>query len=277
LLAALTLSLVALLAAPRPAAAQATPAATPATPAPAPAPASAAALVEQGVAAYEEADFDGALAAFDRAEAAGLDRALLVRSIAHRVLIAHASSDAATLETQALRLVSLDPEALRSEASPGLVRALEGARSRADGIVRLSIVHEVADGALQLRARVDGDVAGMVREVRLRARRGDGEMVEAVGGVVRLPGATTDDVGVVADCTGPGGAVLAALGTEAAPHSLAAAIAQQIVASPSDDTALHVGLGVGAAVLVVAAVIIAVVVVDANAATAQLSGPVVEW
>lgn len=268
---ALSLALTTLLLAPpRSAAAQATPPTAATGP-------GAAALVDQGVAAYEEADFDGALAAFDRAEAAGLDRALLVRSIAHRVLIAHASSDASTLETQALRLVSLDPEALRSEASPGLVRALESARARADGVVRLSIVHAVVEGALQLRARVDGDVAGMVREVRLRARRGEGELVEAVNGVVTLPGSTTDGVVVVADCTGPGGAVLATLGTDREPHSLSAEIARQIVASPRDDTALIAGLAIGGALAVVAAIVVAVVVVDANASTAQLSGPVVEW
>ena len=241
------------------------------------------ALVDRGVAAYEEADFDGALAAFREAEAAGLDRAQLVRVLAHRVLIAHASEDAPTLEREALRLVSLDPEALRDQASPALVRALEAARARADGLVRLRVTHEVAGDGLALRARVEGDVAGLVSQVHLRARRGDGPMVEAVDGVVTLPGTGTEGVLVVADCVGPAGAILATLGTNAPPRPLAAEVAETVLAPPppssgGDDTGLVVGLVVGGVVLVAAAIVVGVLVADAsNASSSQLMGPVVEW
>ncbi len=234
-------------------------------------------LVAQGEAAYEEGDFESALAAFSRAEEAGVDRALWVRILSRRVLIAHAMGDTSTLETQALRLVSLEPEALGGEASPDVARALARARERADGVVRLRIEHEVVGESLALRARVDGDVAGMVREVRLRARRGDGAMSDAVAGVATVTGTDMEGVVLVAECVGPGGAVLAELGTEAAPHPLSQSVAEEIIAAPatSDDTGLHIGLVVGGVVVVAAAAVVLGVVL--GSASGQLTGPVVTW
>ena len=237
--------------------------------------------VRAGVAAYEEADFEGALQAFDRAAAQGLDRALLVRVLAHRVLIAQASGDAASLEVQALRLVTLDPEALRDEASPELTRALERARSRADGVVRLRIEHEVSAGGVTLRARVEGDVAGLVREVHLRAGRAPNALVAGENGVVQLEGASLEGIVLVAECVGPGNAILAQEGTAGAPASLATTTARNVLQAPvvqaGDDTGLHVGLVLGGAAIVIVAVVVGVLVTDANAPRSQLSGPVVEW
>jgi len=258
------------------------PARTPGAPV-APPPPGVAELVEAGVSAYESGELEAAVAAFDRAEAAGVDRALFVRILAHRVLIAHASSDASALESEALRLVSLDPQALAGQASPELARALEAAQGRADGIVRVRIEHEVQGGDLRLRARVEGDVSGLVEQVQFRARRGDGPLIEAVNGVITLPGSATDDVLVVTQCVGRGDVVLATLGTMAEPQRLAALIAEEIVdtgpvgQSSSDDTGLHIGLVVGGVAVVAAAVIVSVLVVGASSSSGQLTGPVVEW
>ena len=234
-----------------------------------------------GIAAYEAADFDAALQAFERAETLGLDRELLVRVLSHRVLIAQAAGDTSALEAQALRLVTLEPEALRQEASPDLTRALEHARSRADGIVRIRIESEVEGDHVLVRARVEGDAAGIVREVRLFAGRDRGELVPANNAVVRLEGSTLEGIVLVAECIGPGNAMLAHEGTVAAPTTLAAMTARSLLAQPipatNDDTALHVGLALGGAAVVIAAVVITVLVVDANAPRSQLSGPVVEW
>ncbi len=263
-----------------------TPVPTPSAPPAAASEPSAAELVETGVAAYESGELEAAVAAFDRAEAAGVDRALLVRILAHRVLIAHAASDTAALDAEALRLVSLDPDALAGQASPELARAIEAARARADGIVRIRIEHEVQGGDLRLRARVEGDVSGLVEQVQFRARRGDGPLMEAVNGVITLPGGTTDDILVITQCVGRGDAVLATLGTMAEPQRLAALIAREIVdtgpaegsgGGGSDDTGLHIGLVVGGVAVVAAAVIVSVLVVGASSSSGQLTGPVVEW
>jgi len=138
-------------------------------------------------------------------------------------------------------------------------------------------VHNGGGGPRQGGARVGGGAAGMVLGRRLGAGRADGPMVEAIQGVVTLEGNSTSDVVLVADCVGPGNAVLASTGTDAEPYSLASAIAEQIVASAGDDTALHVGIVLGSIVAVAAAVAITILVVDSSSSTAQLSGPVVEW
>ena len=126
-----------------------------------------------------------------------------------------------------------------------------------------------------------GDVAGLVHEVRLRAApRGD-VLATGENGEIQLEGDSLEGIVLVAECIGPGNALLAHEGTEAAPASLAAMTAQNILEAPvttqGDDTALHIGLVLGGAAAVIAAVVITVVVLDANSPRFQLSGPVVEW
>jgi hypothetical protein len=244
-----------------------------------------AAEVATGVTAYEEGDFEAAEAAFDRALAAGgLTRGDLVRVLAHRLLLAHARGETERLETLALRLASLDPEALGDAMSPELERVVAAAAHRADGVVRLEISHEEVDGGLAVRARVRGDVGALVETVRLRVRVARAsEWVEAEGGIAVAPAADPGALEVVAEAVGPAGVVLAAIGSESEPARLAEVILRGAPAPEQRARRRRLGGGAVAAIVVAAAVVVGgavalgVVFGTAESDRSQVGAPVVEF
>lgn len=198
--------------------------------------------VDAGWARYREADFAGALEAFDAAEAGeGLSPASLARLLEGRALVRFAQGDQAAMEAALRRLANLDPQhALGDDAPPEVARAFLAARRDVGGPVRLEVEVWPEPAGARVRARVTGDATGLALGVRLRARV-DGEEAWREGGeellLPRVDGPVRF-IEVVATALGPGGAPLAREGTEERPARFdlaAGAGAGPIVGAGPDD------------------------------------------
>ncbi|MGE0787187.1 MAG: hypothetical protein AB7S26_16060 [Sandaracinaceae bacterium] len=242
----------------------------------------------EGIADYERGALEDALAAFGRVESGDrLDRDGVVRLLTYRMLVCHALDDDACIDRAALGLLSLRPEGPAQPVSPPIAAALDAARERGGGRLRV--------GFGRGRIRVEGDVAGLVRSLDVRARRGAGSWLR--GDAARaLIAERHDDTFVLAHAIGPGGAVLASLGSDDEPHalrplsrSLAPAVDGDVAreddiatppgrsAEPNDDTGLHVGLVIGAVVLVATAIAVGTALaVDGQGGT-RVGAIAIEW
>jgi hypothetical protein len=228
-----------------------------------------------GVARMAEADFTGALEAFDRAEAgAGLSRAELLQLLSLRATASHAMGEAELLERSLRQLASIDATFPFDDTTPPVVvERFRVVAATAQPIVLHPRVERVSD-QIRILGEVTGDADGLVRSVRHLARLAtdgpSGAWAETLAGPLELtaPGGATVEYYV--ELVGPGGAILAAVGSALAPErsvvsSLqedAAATAAVTVAptlaldpspapdeEPSDPTGLVLGIGLGAAVL----------------------------
>ncbi|MFK7986974.1 MAG: hypothetical protein AB8I08_13195 [Sandaracinaceae bacterium] len=236
--------------------------------------------VAAGVQAYEAGDFERAATLFDAAEETGdLSRAEVVRILEHRAQIAQALNDEVALDRALLQLVTLAPDAL-SRAAPALVRLRDAALERTGGAtIEVQLEHErLGDGTVRVRPRVRGDAGALVTAMRLRARVAGQPWPEPSPDAVTLQD-DPEHVEATAEALGPGGAVLASIGTLDDPVPLVRRHAAPPEAlETSDDTALHVGLVIGGAALVVAAVVVALVLAMAPPQPdSELGSPMVMW
>jgi len=236
------------------------------------------ASLERGVAAYERGELEEASDAFDAALAeGGLSREDFVRLLAHRALLAHANQDQTALEVAALRLVTLDPDALGRQAPPAVQQVLDAARADVPEILGLELEHEAEDDGVRVRLRVRNDAAGLVEGVRLQARVSGGEWQQSETTTLRVEGATAADVEVVARAVGPAGTILAELGSDE-PARLYVPAAEVAAAATLEEPAAEggsgvaIGVGVTAALVVVAVAVVLAVVLrgddDSNVAPA---------
>jgi len=230
--------------------------------------------VDEAVARYEGADFEGALEALARAEAGqGLDRAELLRLLATRALVDFALGRSEALDRDLVMLASLEPEYdLGRRAPPAVRQAFEAARGRVRGRLALRVDAAPAPGGLRVRAEVEGDAAGLVRATSISARRPGGPWRTAGGGTLDLA-VTHGAVEAWAVARGPGGAPVATAGSAEAPLRLAAPAAERPRRRPSGggNATLWIGIGVGAAVAAVATTVLVVVASGADEDT--LVGP----
>ncbi|MCA9608025.1 MAG: hypothetical protein KC619_20595 [Myxococcales bacterium] len=229
-----------------------------------PAMASAQSSVDEGWRRMQEADFEGAVAAFDEAEAGTLTRAELTRTLEGRAQVAYALGDEATLTAALARLAAMAPEhRFAAEAPPELVerfRQLAGRRR-----LRLEVDLRQREAEARLEARTDGDPGGLVRHVRIAARVEDGAWVEAEDEPLTLPVDAARALAWYGEAIGPGGAIVANDGTRAAPHLRPASGDEEEVPWG------WIGLGAGAAIVI--GVVVAVVVVATAPADTQPSAP----
>ncbi len=263
--------------------------------------------VDRGRELLQEADFEGALAAFEQAEAAGgLDRDCVVRMLEGRVLAHHGLGHRGAMEQALVALAALDPEHAFGPEVPPEVRErfvqLAGASDGALG-VRVSLLR--GGQGLTLVARPLRAPPGLVRQVRLLARVGEeGAWKEGTGSVDLPEAESSDPVAWLVELVGPGGAVLlrdegtATLGqppTEATvtqdgvedeetPEQDASATGEAgplREAPPRPDESdggsggLWIGLGVGA-VAVVGAVVAAVLLTSGGSDQTEVQPPIVE-
>ncbi len=191
--------------------------------------------LSEGNARLELADFEGAVAAFDRIEAAdsGLTRAQLVELYSLRSSAHLALGDDSAMEADIRRLAALDPD---HEFGPATRPEVRQAYERFQGAAGppLSVVaapHE-EPGAVRIDADVRGDSVDLTRSVRVRARVGDGEWLVGDRSLM-LPATEGSRVQYLVEAVGPGGAVLAAEGTESAPRSYE--VTGAIAAGPRQD------------------------------------------
>ncbi len=166
--------------------------------------------VEAGHALLQEADFEGALAAFEQAEAGGgLSRAALVRMLEGRVLAHYGLGHRAAMEQALGALAALDPtHAFGPQVPPEVAERFTQIAAASGGElgVRVQLLHG-AEG-YELVARPVRAPAGLVRRVRLLARLGEEGWREGVGAVAfeRLPPGSR--VFYFVELLGPGGAIL---------------------------------------------------------------------
>jgi hypothetical protein len=225
-------------------------------------------LVDHGYRLYEGADFQGALHAFDAAEAASdLSREDLIELLQGRALAHLALGNSDEMEATLVQLASVEPNReMGREIPPPMRDAFERISGSSEQIAITARVQAMPGGA-RVVAEVAGDAGGLVREVRISGRElGDEEWTTGTGeelSVVASSGATIE---YHAEAVGPGGAVITHAGSEDSPLSTSVGDAEEgeILASGEDrdddggGVLVPVLIGVGAALVIATVIIVAV-------------------
>lgn len=225
--------------------------------------------------AFIGGDFEEAIRLVGQAlEQAPLERddllALLI--LRARAALALGREDAMRADARALASVAPD-HVLGREIRPELREAFDEARSQGPPLdVRLDV--DRSHGHAVIRAHARGDVAGLIRRIEIRARAPGQPWSE---GITELDLALDDaePVECVAVAVGPGGAVLARVGSDADPQRFPASHGLSGDGS-SDDTAMIAGLAIGLGVAVAAAIVLTVFfVVDGIQGSIPIDAPAI--
>ena len=252
-------------------------------------PGAASAQLDEGVRLYEDADFRGALEAFDRAIEEGLSREQLARLYLVRAQVRFALDDQAEMMRDAARLAAVDPQHQLGRAVPPQVReAFEEARELGAGLTLEAIAEPMPDG-VRIGATVDGDPGDVVREVRIAGRPvGSREWIVGTDGSLEVP-SSGGAVEWYVEVIGEGGAVVRSEGRPDAPRAFGRS--ESVASEPPSDIVtpveqyrgeedeeggVPVWLVVGGGVLGAALVVTAVVLIASSGGTSddtQLSAP----
>ena len=175
-------------------------------------------LVDEGYRRYSQADFSGALDTFGRAwSGSGLERRDVVRILAGRAMVFYATNDTQGMRAALASLAALEPSyAFPREAPPELAQGLAAEVARLGGALAIEVTVEWRGEDAQLSARVGHDPGRMVGTVELHARTQGAHPLEGEGTL--LVAGAGQAVVYWAEAIGPGGAVLATEGSQAAPH-----------------------------------------------------------
>ena len=185
-------------------------------------PAQAHPLVDEGREKYAEADLQGALDAFARAEASDdltlpdLLSLLETRVLVHRAL---GNEEAATRDLRWLAAIAPPTHELPSEAPPEMARELDDLWTQRGGAIAINVGGHAEGDAVVLTARVERAPEGMVRETRIHHREPGMPWNTTVGSEARIAATTVEHW---AEAVGPGGAVLATAASADAPRRFAA-------------------------------------------------------
>lgn len=203
--------------------------------------ASAHAQVDRGWELYAQAEFAGALEAFDEAEAReSLDLDQWVRLLEGRALVFFALEDVDAMRATLARLARVAPDhALAPDAPPEIARAFLDARSEVAEPLRLELEGEREDGGYRLRASLVGDRGDLVLSVRTFGRPEGGEWSQS-DQTLRVQ---ADAVEAYAEALGPGGARVRTRGSSDDPLRFA------LERGPSAGPNLRLIFGVGGGVL----------------------------
>lgn len=219
--------------------------------------------VDEGKELLMEAEFERALEAFARAEEADdLTREDLVQLLGARCLAHLAMDDAGALRQDLRRLASLAPDhRWGREAPPELGEAFAQTLEVVEGTLSVRSRSEGVAGGVSVSAEAVADHGGLVRELRIFTRRGDGRWRRTRGTQAAPAGESLD---YYVEAIGPGGAVLAQEGSREEPvESEAALSGGSLVRADDDDEgggiSPWVWIGIGAGVLVAAGVVLAIV------------------
>lgn len=232
--------------------------------------------LDAGIEAYEQGEFEAARDELDQAQQEdALDRGALVRLLVHRVLVAQPLGDDVLLETALLQLASLDRDALAGRAPPALMRRFEAASEQAgESLLAVNVAIQANEDEVVFRASTQGDTGALVERIRLRTRVASGEWLEASSNTTTLPRGAAE---YIAQAIGPGGAILAEAGTEAAPIQYSPESTDLGVAPTGRPRTRNILIGVAAAVVIIGATL-AIILVSRADDNASFSGPpVVSW
>jgi LPXTG-motif cell wall-anchored protein len=230
--------------------------------------------IDDAIARSDEADFDGALRAFERAESLeDLTLDDLASLYAHRAAVHLAIGNAGEARADLRRLVAIQPGyELDTSASPALRDALDGVRATEP--LTIAVRTESSHGATRFRAVVSHDPGALVRRVRLVVRSiGEGAWIEASASTYETSGTAFE---YFAEAIGPGGVVVAREGSERAPSRVGevprAAIAT-VSPSTGEDTTIWWVIGGAGLAVVVAAVVVGAVVASSGPSDQTAFGP----
>jgi hypothetical protein len=213
------------------------------------------AQLDEARARYEEADFDSALAALARAErGSDLDADGVIELFRLRALVHLGMGDQDAMREDVRALILLRPGVELDETTPPEVREAADAIRGELAPLRVEATLEPTDEGARIDAAVSGDVAELVRAVRVHTRVAGGSWLTGAPPVsLDVPGGA--QLAYRAEAIGPGGAVIAEDGTAADPRtwSSSAAVSDDGGGSPwvliGIGGALAVGLGVVLAVV----------------------------
>lgn len=217
--------------------------------------------VDDARALYEEARFADALVALGEAEQGDdLTRDDLSELYALRAGIHLAMRDDEAMRSDLTRLHVVDPTfAFGPRASPDLARVHAEVGAESVGTLRLVADPSPVRGGVSVAASLTGDSLGMVRAVRILGRSGEGAWQSAEDSPLFVEGQRVE---YYVEALGPGGVVLAQVGSRSEPERFRAAATPPSEAPARSRRALVWGL-VGAAVALVAGgVVLAVVLSD---------------
>lgn len=160
--------------------------------------------VDRGWELYEQAEFAGALEAFDEAEARdSLTFDDWVRLLEGRALVFFAGEDLEAMGATLAQLARVAPDhTLAPDAPPEIVRAFLDARSEVSEPLRLELEGEREGGGFRLRALLVGDRGDLVLSLRTYGRPEGGEWTQS-DDTLRIE---ADSVEAHAEALGPGGA-----------------------------------------------------------------------
>lgn len=253
-------------------------------------------LIDQGRRSYDEADFQGALDAFSRAEqATDLTRDDLIQLYLRRAMVHQAMHNTESVEADVFRLAALD-RAVRLPPSmpPPVRRAYEQAVARATAPMTLTVEVRAMPGGLKLIARIADDNAALVQSLRIRARPRGGAWQWSSTASIEVTTAADAQVDYVAQAVGPGGVVLVTAQSDSHPlQDDSTAAHEGGTASPSrtDSRAIpdldveppadH-GLGawpwlVGGGAVVIAVTVVLVLVLASSNGAQPISGPMITF
>lgn len=260
-----------------------------------------------GRSALDEADFQRAIRAFDRAERSErLDRDGLVSLFEGRVIARFALGARGRAHDDLVRLASIDPaHTFPVEAPPEVAAAFREVVTEAGGGLGASLVWSDGTDTSTLRVTVVRDPGSLVRAVRVRTRVGERvwrtTQVSARGGEVPVPHPPELIVSAYAELLGARDVVLGHEGSAeepvrnrepprpvvVAPVEVAGGDAVVTTTDATEETeeaagggggdevALAVGLGVGGAALVAVAVVLGVVFGGGTSDRTQPMSPIV--
>jgi len=191
--------------------------------------------VDEGRRLAQEADLEGALEAFDRAEQSGdLTRADLVSLLEGRALVHHALGDEESLGEAVRALASIAPRHhIGEDLPPAIGAAFHRAQAGSPGRIAVEVAAEPGPGGVSLRARVRDDAEGLAREVLLHVRppHAGWQVHETGHATVRVAGG--ESVGYWAEVRGPGGAPIATRGSADEPVVWAPTSAEASTSAPA--------------------------------------------
>jgi hypothetical protein len=224
-------------------------------------------LVDEARASYEEADFEGALDALGRAEAADdLVRDDLEAIFELRVLLGLGMADEGMTEQALRRILSLNPaHDFGDLLPPEVLEAAARIRAEQAGALRVRVRARRSPTGLVIAAAVDRDPTGLVRTTRVAARVGTAPWRRVDFAELTLT-EPSEPVEFYAELLGPGGVVLASDGSESEPKRWT----PPTETNPAEVPWMWIGIGAGAALVTGLVIVVAVV---ASGGDSDLTNP----
>ncbi len=179
-------------------------------------------LIDQGVEAYEEADFDKSLRYFDQAaDGSELTTADLMSLFEWRAIVRYALDNVAGMRADLTRLASMKPtHRLGLDAPPKVRAAFDEVRAQMTDGIGLEVGARSLAGKLRIDASAMHDVMNLARGTRIHVQL-PGEAWQSYKKsdlLVDLEGG--GEVVYYVELLGPGGAVLVSKGTREAPRRI---------------------------------------------------------